>query len=55
MRGFGMFFGNAKRNDPIQLNDPRPLTACSVMTTLSHTTPPAVYAVVNDCATSKYW
>jgi hypothetical protein len=26
MRGFGMFFGNAKRNDPIQLNDPRPLT-----------------------------
>ena len=26
MRGLGLFFGGAKRNDPIRLVDPRPLT-----------------------------
>lgn len=26
MRGFGMFFGTSKRNDPVKLVDPRPLT-----------------------------
>jgi hypothetical protein len=25
MRGLGMFFGTAKRNDPVRINDPRPL------------------------------
>lgn len=26
MRGFGMFFGTSRRNDPIRLEDPRPIT-----------------------------
>jgi hypothetical protein len=26
MRGLGMFFGTQKRNDPVKLVDPRPLT-----------------------------
>jgi hypothetical protein len=25
MRGLGLFFGSAKRNDPVKLDDPRPL------------------------------
>lgn len=25
MRGIGLFFGSAKRNDPVKLNDPRPI------------------------------
>jgi hypothetical protein len=25
MRGLGLFFGTAKRNDPLRLEDPRPL------------------------------